>query len=124
MLALIWETYSSLQLFALLFMTMISAIYLLTFKPFAEPLLQNLEVFNEGTSIVLLCITMLFTEYARGDEDRANASLMFNSMMLLNITVHLFFLVRSVYYDCKLKQKRRRNIKLAKQRNALPKPPS
>ena len=55
--------YSSLFIFILLFMTMIKSVYLVQYRPFKTNLLQGLELFNEVTSIILLCITLCFTEY-------------------------------------------------------------
>lgn len=48
-------------------MTIISLLYLLLFKPFDEPLLQNLEVFNEFTSLALLYTTICWIKYDHGE---------------------------------------------------------
>lgn len=93
-------------------MTIISLLYLLLFKPFDEPLLQNLEVFNEFTSLALLYTTVCWIKYDYGDgevwywiedEDlRENiVGTTFNAFMAINVVVHLFFLFRSVCRICK-----------------------
>jgi len=38
-----------------------SIVFLLTFRPFEEPLMQTLEVFNEVTGLVLLYHVLYFT---------------------------------------------------------------
>ena len=50
-------------------MTMIEAIYLFTAVPFETPLLQNLEVFNEITSMILLYTSLGFTDFIPEDHD-------------------------------------------------------
>lgn len=60
---------SSLFIFLLMLMTMIEAIYLFTAVPFETPLLQNLEVFNEITSMILLYTSLGFTDFISEDHD-------------------------------------------------------
>jgi hypothetical protein len=95
-------------------MTIISLLYLLLYKPFDTSLLQNLEVFNEFTSLALLYTTLCWLKfYDPSDEDqevwfwiedeplRENIGNFFNAVMGLNVSVHLYFLFRSLYRDCK-----------------------
>ena len=48
-------------------MTMIEAIYLFIYVPFETQLLQNLEVFNEMTSMILLYTALGFTDFEPED---------------------------------------------------------
>lgn len=99
-------------------MTIISLLYLLLYRPFEERLLQNLEVFNEFTSLALLYTTICWIKYDHEDgqvwywiEDvqlRESIGYVFNSFMAINVSVHLYFLFRSLYLNCK------RNAKLKK----------
>ena len=56
---------SSLFLFILMAMTIIEAIYLVIYKPFETQLLQNLELFNEITSMILLYTALGFTDWVQ-----------------------------------------------------------
>lgn len=60
---LAWKDSTSLKIFANILMTMIAAIYLIVYKPFASKLLQGLEVFNEFTSLVLLSLVLGWTNF-------------------------------------------------------------
>ena len=81
---------------------MISLSYLILYKPFEESLMQNLEVFNNITEIILLYSVLSIT----------NANLfalhpfydaLFLTPLVGNICVHFFFLMKSSYLDIKQK---------------------
>lgn len=101
---------SSLFIFLLMAMTMVEAIYLFTAVPFETPLLQNLEVFNEITSMILLYTSLGFTDFVPEDdvETTINLSWVFNSVMAINICVHLYFMLRSTCQDVKKKCRERK----------------
>lgn len=87
---------------------MIASGYLLVFKPFNSVLLQRLEVFNEMTSFALLYTCIYFTPYVDIEEHfEINTYLgwIFNGIMVVNMSVHLFFLGQSSYFNCKKKIK-------------------
>lgn len=63
MITIYGDNYPAQQLFCLLIMTIISLLYLLLYRPFDTPLLQNLEVFNEFTSMALLYTTFCWLKY-------------------------------------------------------------
>ncbi len=129
MITIYGDNYPGFQLFCLLIMTIISLIYLLLYKPFDYPLLQNLEVFNEFTSLALLYTTFCWIKFdydEEGEEEvvwrwipedklRNEIGYFFNAVMGLNVSVHLFFLFRSVYRDCKLNAKKKKFKKLQDQ---------
>ena len=50
-----------LQIFMTIYLTQFAAIYLVHYKPFEDPLVQRLEVFNEITTILLLHVIYCFT---------------------------------------------------------------
>lgn len=103
--------YGNLQVHILICLTMISTVYLLAFRPFKAVILQRLEVFNEVTSFVLLYICAYFTPFVDVEEhfDLINdLGKVFIAIMVMNLSVHLFFLGRSSFISCKNKVKARR----------------
>lgn len=103
--------FGNLQVHILISLTMISSVYLIAFKPFKSGLLQGLEVFNEMTSFALLYTCVYFTPYVDIEEhfDMVNdIGIVFIVIMVINMCVHLFFLGRSSFFDCKKKLKLRR----------------
>jgi len=89
-----------------------STIFLLTFTPFEETLIQNLEVFNEITGLVLLYHVLYFTPILPSVEMQANIGYSFIFCMGANMATHLFFLLRASFRDCNRKYK----VKKAKRR--------
>ena len=98
----------SLFIFVLLLMTMIEAIYLFTFVPFETNLMQNLEVFNEITSFILLYISLGFTEFISDATLEDDLGWVFNGIMGVNICVHFYFMIRSTCSDIKKKCRERK----------------
>ena len=96
---------------------MVAFLYLTIFKPFAVPLMQKLEVFNEITSLTLLYLTFAWVPaYVDDKETKKNIGWLFNSVMAVNITVHLFFMFQGVFRDIKTRCKKRKAGKKAKRR--------
>lgn len=109
--------HGNMQINILILLTLISTAYLVAFKPFNSVLLQRLEVFNEVTSFALLYTCIYFTPYfdiEEHQEIRSDLGWVFNGFMVMNMSVHLFFLGRSSYLDCK-KRGRARQFKKQKQ---------
>ena len=103
-----WLDRPEMFIFIMMLLTMIETIYLLVFKPFEEPLLQRLELFNEFTSIMLLYATLCFTEYIYNDTAKSHIGWVFVGGMAVNMSVHLFFMVRGSCQDCKKKMLKRK----------------
>jgi len=76
---------------------MLSACYLLHFKPFENSLVQKLEVFNEVCSLVMLLLTFCMTDLVPSPEDRNIVGLFFIGCIALNIGTHLYFLFADVF---------------------------
>ena len=95
--------------------SLITAIYLLQYRPYVSPLLFYLEIFNELTAIVLLNIIFGFTDLVPEVKIQYMIGWLFVGVIVINISVHLFFLVKTTAVDlkfnCKKKQiERRREI--------------
>lgn len=84
------------QVSALLLTSTVVIIYYLTFKPFEDPTLQRIEVFNEATQILLAYALMCFCDanlYL--DEDEFAFDIGFFSIASGNLLVHLTLLMVS-----------------------------
>ena len=103
-----WLDRPEIFIFIMMLLTIIETVYLLVFKPFEERLLQRLELFNEFTSIMLLYATLCFTEYIYNDTAKSHIGWVFVGGMAVNMSVHLFFMVRGSCQDCKKKMRRRK----------------
>ena len=95
-------------LFILMTMTMIELMYLVVFVPFETQLLQNLEVFNEMTSMILLYTALAFTDFIQGETLENQLGWVFNCAMAINICVHLYFMIRNTVRGCRQKCKERK----------------
>ena len=71
-------------------------------KPFTELLLQNLELFNEVVTIILIDS---LTAVSKGNEKYFDEEMdaFFLFIFFGNISVHLFFLIKSIVHSVKLK---------------------
>ena len=77
-------------------------IYLVNCKPFTEQLLQNLELFNEVVTIILIdSLTAVSKGNEKNFDEEMDAFFLF--IFFGNISVHLFFLIKSIVYSVKLK---------------------
>jgi hypothetical protein len=85
-----------LQLGALVLSTLISAVYILHFQPFEEPIFNNLEVMNECFTLLLLYFVYCFSDIISAYEDQYMIGYLFVFFMCLCICVHLFFLFKDM----------------------------
>ena len=67
--------------------------------------MQNLELFNEMTSFILLYLTLDFTNFISDEALEYNIGWIFICIMGFNICVHLYFMIRNTCRDCKKKCK-------------------
>ena len=86
---------------------MVQIVYLLLFMPFEEKLVGRLELFNEYTAMVLLYHAFMFTSLVPSYYLQRMAGFSFLLYMILNISVHFFFLFKTTFFDCKKKCKKR-----------------
>jgi len=89
-----------LQMLITIYVSTFSASLLLHFKPYENPLLQRLEVFNEVTNLLLFVHAYMLTDLPilEGNnlaEVHDNASWFFLMIIVMNLSLHLFFLLRS-----------------------------
>ena len=75
-------------------LSMISLCYLLLYKPFEDSLMQKLEVFNNITEIIVLYSVLSITN-ANPNASHPLYDALFISPLIGNISVHLFFLIKS-----------------------------
>lgn len=98
--------------------------YLIYYKPFTEPLLLKLDIFNEVTTIILVEILTCFSQANTKPLD-FEMDIFFLVGLFGNITVHLYFLVKNSLYSVKLSCKKkclRRKQKLAAAKYQAPVP--
>ena len=79
----------------LIYMNMLSFLqvfYLATFRPFEEPLILKVEIFNEVTTVLLVDLLPIFSE-GNPFEPVSFMDMFFLICLSSNICVHLFFLI-------------------------------
>ena len=74
---------------------------------YLESLVENLEIFNEVTTIILLYHLLVFTKFVSEINTQYLVGFSFAFFLSLNMATHVFFLLRSSFRDCKHKQKLR-----------------
>mmetsp|Transcript_38853 Transcript_38853/g.50866 ORF Transcript_38853/g.50866 Transcript_38853/m.50866 type:complete len:257 (-) Transcript_38853:602-1372(-) len=72
--------------------------YLATYKPSEEKLGERLDIFNEVTTVVLVDTICVFSAGNLSHFD-FEADIFFLVCLIGNMCVHLFFLLRSIFYD-------------------------
>jgi len=91
-----------LQMTVSMIVTLFSGVYLVEIKPFTEPLLDRLEVFNELTSLLLFCVSYTFSEMT---DDHTKSGYLFIVVFVGNMIVHLYFMlsdiVKQLYRTCR-----------------------
>jgi hypothetical protein len=75
---------------------MISACYILHFKPFEEPLINRLEVMNETITLLLVNLIFMFTPIIDSPKIQYNLGIVFVCIMALCISAHLFFIFKDI----------------------------
>lgn len=63
-----------------------------TYLPMEETLMQKLELFNEFTGIMLVNLLPIFSAY-NPNASSVEADFLFLSLLILNVFVHLTFLI-------------------------------
>jgi hypothetical protein len=95
-----------LQLPAMTFLTIMGVAYLTTFSPFEDKLCENLDILNEVCTVLLIDICYLFTDVWPNPTGQYKVGYAFIIIMAGCIFTHLFFLMKSVLNDLKLRVKR------------------
>lgn len=82
--------------------------YLVGVRPFLSRRQLNLEVLNEVTEALLLYHILCFSDlYTANDDFKDTLALSFNSVIFLNISIHVSLLICSSIANCRLKCKRK-----------------
>ena len=120
----IFSGHSWLQIQLQLVLTIFSLIFLLHFDMFLESLVENLEIFNEITTLILLYHLLGFTKFIGDVHAQHRIGYSFILFLSANLVTHIFFLLRSSFRDCKrnwqvrkVKQKQRKIISEQKKKN-------
>ena len=91
-------------------------------RPLESAYLNNIELFNEGITLIALYLLMCFSDFVPEPEARSNAGLAFICSLCLYAAVHICFLItstcasiwyslRKVYYQRRNKQRKQLQIK-------------
>ena len=76
-------------------------------KPFESNFATNMETFNEMTTLILLTLLFLFSDFVAAPEDRSMIGMTFIIIMCVYMAVHLFFMLWDIMCDkCRLRIKR------------------
>ena len=85
-----------LQILMTIYLTQFAAIYLVHYKPFEDPTVQRLEVFNELTTMLLLSIVYCFTPLVPEKRHEMIGKL-YMTVVGANICAHFFFLIKNFF---------------------------
>ena len=97
-----------LQIESQLVLTMVSLIFLLHYDMYLERLVENLEIFNEVTTLVLLYHLLGFTKFVSDKQTQYFIGFSFVFYLCGNMATHVFFLLRSSCKDFRRKYKQRK----------------
>ena len=106
-LAIVTKQYFFIQLFVMILISVGQVAYLTVCKPFEEPLLLKLEIFNEVTTVVLIDLLTCFT---RANTMPLDLEMDINFLVGLfgNIAVHLYFLIKNSVKNIRLYCRKKR----------------
>jgi len=93
---LVFYEHVTIQISLMIATTMFAACYLLHYKPFDEPLVNNLEVMNECFTLLMIFFLFCFTSLVPSVQDQYFIGYFFIGAMCLCIGTHLFFLFRDM----------------------------
>jgi len=111
--ATITQDYFFIQLISLVFVCTGQVFYLVTWRPFEEPLLLKLDIFNEVTTVFLVDILTFFSN-GNNFPIGVVVDIAFLVCLFSNLVVHLFFLVKDTVVSSKRKCKRSKCCKKTK----------
>ena len=98
--------YFLIQIHTLYGMTLLSLFYLISFRPFEDDLMQNLELLNEVTYLLTSYTVFMFNEqWVVSAEIRNEVGYVFTALLTICILVHLFFLFKTILIELMQKLK-------------------
>lgn len=84
------------QVACLFVFSTISVLYLIIVKPFEEPLMQQLEIFNEVCTLALVYVMICFSDWNLNLEITEHYyDIAFMVGMAVNLLVHVYFLIKA-----------------------------
>ena len=90
------------QIFSLLVFSTLQVLYLVQVKPFIEPLMQGLEIFNEVCTLALSYVMICLTDANLSLVHTANYyDYAFLFGMVVNLAVHVFLLIKDIVLSLK-----------------------
>jgi len=95
-----------LQLAIQIHLTIFAACYLVEFKPFSDPLVQKLEVFNEVVGLSMTNLLFCFTDLIHDEEMNYAVGYIFIGLLVFNICTHLYFMFRGICINMRTMWKR------------------
>ena len=90
------------------------SIYLQWFRPLESDFANNIETFNEVTTLVLTYFLFCFSDFVPDPETRGALGIQYNNTTFLNIAVHLYIMLRGSFVAVRLSCRKRRHNKLVK----------
>ena len=82
-------------------------IYLTYFRPMKSNFKNKIEIYNECTCVVLMYHLMCFSDFVPNASTRSELGKSFIFFIFLNVSVHLFFMLKESYSKLKLRLMRR-----------------
>ena len=77
------------------FLSLGLCIYLQWYKPFASNFQNNVETFNELTTLTLTYFLLCFTDFVPAAETRNDLGYYYNAVTFANLTVHVCIMLKS-----------------------------
>ena len=100
----------------------IAFLYIAHAQPYEDPFLNKMEMFNEAANIICIDLLFCFTELIQEHDQKDRTGLLFISVVLVMITVHLIFLIIDQIRNAKMVYRKKKMIytlKLAKQKQSI-----
>ena len=119
--------YLIIQVCCLFVFSTIQLLYLVIVKPFEEPLMQQLEIFNEVCTLALVYVMICFSDWNLNIELTEHYyDIAFMMGMAINLLVHVYFLIKAscISVKDKIKNKccKRKQVKKAVGKSKFVKP--
>lgn len=101
MVVIFFEEQLWLQLTASFVVGIVNLGYLMAWRPFGSDKINNLEIMNEATCLILLYHVMLFSSYVEDPETRYLIGWSFIFFTVQNMLVHFGLLLKDTYLEMK-----------------------
>lgn len=102
---LVYSNHLVLQVAVMVFCSTVQVGYLMSYKPIVKPLPLKLDVVNEITTVILVDSLTIFSP-ANPIFFDLEGDILFLALLFGNLSIHLFFLLKSAYKGAKKSCKR------------------